>query len=129
MKNNNFILIVFVFIGIISIACSVEKITPTNVPFGTHTIVPIIPTSTQITSIVPTGTEEFPKIRKAIVVNVEIGLNIRKLPNENSQIITTIPKDSEIIILPSYNSVDNWIMINWNSYSGWVNSKYIEEIP
>jgi hypothetical protein len=119
-KNIPIVLMIFV-LYLSAIACKVEKITETpeyktnistNMPVITNTITPIVEIETNILY--------------AIVVNVEIGLNIRKYPDSNSEILLTIPNDSKIIVLNRELIENIWIQIQIDSTIGYVNSKYVE---
>lgn len=120
---------ILVFLAILvlsSLACEIQQITPTPYPTIVPTITKIPPTPT----ICPTIVQEFPTPKTAIVVNTDVGLNIRKEPNDNSTIITTILPNECVTILESYEPINNWVMINWNyngnNFSGWVNSDYLQ---
>ena len=120
MKNKNVFYLVIISLLISQLACSIERIESTNVPV-INTIQPTIsPTNTQIVQIVPTITPEF-RIAKT---NVEIGLNLREFPNENSKIVFTIPANSKLKV-ENVENENGWYLVIYDKYVGWVNGNYI----
>ena len=49
-------------------------------------------------------------------------VRLRKAPNENAEVITTVPVGENIIIGETTNG---WTKVNWSSFSGWMMTKYI----
>ena len=50
-------------------------------------------------------------------------VNMRSGPGTGYSKITTIPKDSSVIVL---DSKDGWYLVKWEDYEGYINSKYLE---
>ena len=124
--NERIILICVIAILISQIACSIQK--------NSESIPTICPTitieSTAIPTICPTETIEFPEIKYAIT-NVEVGLNIRKNADENSEIVFTIPANKKIRIVNPNPINGNWYYVAYDidgikSYVGYVNGDYLE---
>ena len=49
-------------------------------------------------------------------------IRLRKDPNENAEVITTIPVGENIIF---GDTINGWIKVNWSSFSGWMMDKYV----
>ena len=49
-------------------------------------------------------------------------VRLRKAPNENAEVITTIPVGENIIF---GETVNGWTKVNWSSFSGWMMDKYV----
>ena len=50
-------------------------------------------------------------------------VRLRKAPNENAEVITTIPVGEKIVL---GETVNGWTRVNWsNLFSGWMMDKYI----
>lgn len=50
-------------------------------------------------------------------------VNMRSGPGTGYSKITTIPKDSSVIVL---DSKDGWYLVKWEDYEGYISSKYLE---
>ena len=56
-------------------------------------------------------------------VNTQGGnLNLRAKPSMNAPVITTIPDESELLILGKW---ENWYVVNYNGYIGYANGNYV----
>lgn len=106
-------LIAFIFLIFSGLACVLPDSKPIENQIATSTIEILIPTSTIHVT-----------LTQIAVTNVEIGLNIRVNPDENSLSLAIIPPNTEIEILEELLE-NGWIRVNWNGISGYVNSKYI----
>ena len=49
-------------------------------------------------------------------------VRLRKAPNENAEVITTIPVGENIIF---GDTINGWTKVNWSSFSGWMMDKYV----
>ena len=49
-------------------------------------------------------------------------VRIRKEPNENADVITTVPVGENILL---GETINGWTKVNWSSFSGWMMDKYI----
>ena len=49
-------------------------------------------------------------------------VRLRKAPNENAEVITTVPVGENILI---GETINGWTKVNWSSFSGWMMDKYI----
>ena len=49
-------------------------------------------------------------------------VRLRKAPNENAEVITTIPVGENIIF---GDTVNGWTKVKWSSFSGWMMDKYV----
>ena len=49
-------------------------------------------------------------------------VRLRKEPNENAQVITTISVGENILL---GETINGWTKVNWSSFSGWMMDKYI----
>ena len=49
-------------------------------------------------------------------------IRLRKDPNENAEVITTIPVGENIVF---GDTINGWTKVNWSSFSGWMMDKYI----
>ena len=49
-------------------------------------------------------------------------VRLRKEPNENADVITTVPVGENVLI---GETINGWTKVNWSSFSGWMMDKYI----
>ena len=49
-------------------------------------------------------------------------VRLRKEPNENAEVVTTVPVGENILI---GETINGWTKVNWSSFSGWMMTKYI----
>ena len=49
-------------------------------------------------------------------------VRLRKEPNENAEVVTTVPVGENILI---GETINGWTKVNWSSFSGWMMDKYI----
>ena len=49
-------------------------------------------------------------------------VRLRKAPNENAEVITTIPVGENIVF---GDTINGWTKVNWSSFSGWMMEKYV----
>ena len=49
-------------------------------------------------------------------------VRLRKAPNENAEVITTIPVGENIIF---GDAINGWTKVKWSSFSGWMMDKYV----
>ena len=49
-------------------------------------------------------------------------IRLRKEPNENAEVITTVPVGENILI---GETINGWAKVNWLSFSGWMMAKYV----
>ena len=49
-------------------------------------------------------------------------VRLRKAPNENAEVITTIPVGENIIF---GDTINGWTKVSWSSFSGWMMEKYV----
>lgn len=49
-------------------------------------------------------------------------VRLRKEPNENAEVITTIPVGENIIF---GDTINGWAKVKWSSFSGWMMDKYV----
>ena len=49
-------------------------------------------------------------------------VRLRKEPNENAEVVTTVPVGENILI---GETINGWAKVNWLSFSGWMMAKYI----
>lgn len=50
-------------------------------------------------------------------------VRLRKEPNENAEVVTTVPVGENVLIVETING---WTKVNWSSlFSGWMMDKYI----
>ena len=49
-------------------------------------------------------------------------VRLRKEPNENAEVVTTVPVGENIFI---GETINGWAKVNWLSFSGWMMAKYV----
>lgn len=49
-------------------------------------------------------------------------VRLRKEPNENADVVTTVPVGENILL---GETINGWTKVNWSSFSGWMMDKYI----
>ena len=49
-------------------------------------------------------------------------VRLRKEPNENAEVITTVPVGENIIF---GDTINGWTKVSWSSFSGWMMEKYV----
>ena len=49
-------------------------------------------------------------------------VRLRKEPNENAEVVTTVPVGENVLI---GETINGWAKVNWSSFSGWMMDKYI----
>ena len=49
-------------------------------------------------------------------------VRLRKEPNENAEVVTTVPVGENVLI---GETINGWTKANWSSFSGWMMDKYI----
>lgn len=49
-------------------------------------------------------------------------IRLRKEPNENAEVITTIPVGENIVF---GDTINGWTKVNWSGFSGWMMDKYV----
>ena len=49
-------------------------------------------------------------------------VRLRKEPNENAEVVTTVPVGENILV---GETINGWTKVNWSSFSGWMMTKYI----
>ena len=49
-------------------------------------------------------------------------VRLRKEPNENAEVVTTVPVGENVLI---GETINGWTKVNWSSFSGWMMDKYI----
>ena len=49
-------------------------------------------------------------------------VRLRKEPNENAEVVTTVPVGENILV---GETINGWAKVNWSSFSGWMMDKYI----
>ena len=49
-------------------------------------------------------------------------VRLRKEPNENAEVVTTVPVGENILI---GETINGWAKVNWLCFSGWMMAKYI----
>ena len=49
-------------------------------------------------------------------------VRLRKEPNENADVVTTVPVGENVLI---GETINGWTKVNWSSFSGWMMDKYI----
>lgn len=49
-------------------------------------------------------------------------VRLRKEPNENAEVVTTVPVGENILI---GETINGWTKVNWSSFSGWMMTKYV----
>ena len=49
-------------------------------------------------------------------------VRLRKEPNENAEVVTTVPVGENVLI---GETINGWTKVNWLSFSGWMMDKYI----
>lgn len=49
-------------------------------------------------------------------------VRLRKEPNENAEVVTTVPVGENILI---GETINGWTKVNWLSFSGWMMAKYV----
>ena len=49
-------------------------------------------------------------------------VRLRKEPNENAEVVTTVPVGENILI---GETINGWAKVNWLSLSGWMMAKYV----
>lgn len=49
-------------------------------------------------------------------------VRLRKEPNENAEVITTVPVGENVLM---GETINGWTKVNWSSFSGWMMDKYI----
>lgn len=115
-----------IFIGILvisTIACSIQRIEPEN---------PVPPLSTNTPNPTPTCTISVPPLSVG-TVNVAEGLNLRKEPNEHSEVIVTLLPNSEVEIISE--DENGWLCVKVLvvqedmtklEITGYVNGDFIE---
>ena len=59
---------------------------------------------------------------RGYVVTEGSNLNLRSYPGINASIITSIPNGSELTV---YGNVNNWYVVSWNGYTGYVYGEYV----
>ena len=76
--------------------------------------------------------EPIPETEKTIKVRVNDegrvcaegykSVRLRKEPNENAEVIATIPVGENIIF---GDTINGWTKVKWSSFSGWMMDKYV----
>lgn len=70
-----------------------------------------------------TNSETKTSIEGCVRAETYKSVRLRKAPNENAEVITTIPVGEKITI---GETVNGWTKVNWsNLFSGWMMDKYI----
>lgn len=123
MRKYRHFLILFVILGVLSLACSIERIPSENPVSLKNTNTPIVtPTCTNPVSLKIIGT-----------VNVAEGLNLRKEPNEHSEVIVTLLPNSQVEILSE--DENGWLCVRIEQIQddmttkeiiGYVNGDFVE---
>lgn len=54
-------------------------------------------------------------------------LNMRRGPDKSYPLITTVPDETCITVLGYSSTIDTWVYILYDGYTGWVLSKYVSE--
>ena len=49
-------------------------------------------------------------------------VRLRKEPNENAEVVTTVPVGENVLI---GETINGWAKVNWLSFSGWMMAKYV----
>ena len=49
-------------------------------------------------------------------------VRLRKEPNENAEVVATVPVGENILI---GETINGWAKVNWLSFSGWMMTKYV----
>lgn len=49
-------------------------------------------------------------------------VRLRKEPNENAEVVTTVPVGENVLI---GEPINGWAKVNWLSFSGWMMAKYV----
>ena len=49
-------------------------------------------------------------------------VRLRKEPNENAEVVTTVPVGENILI---GETINGWTKVNWSNFSGWMMTKYV----
>ena len=49
-------------------------------------------------------------------------VRLRKEPNENAEVVTTVAVRENILI---GETINGWTKVNWSSFSGWMMTKYV----
>jgi hypothetical protein len=116
MKNTTSKLVLFIIVlGITSLACTIQKeipeITPTSTPPNTPTLT-CTPTEVSVNKVF-------------IIVNVDVGLNIRDDSSEHGKSLGIITSGSEIELLGK-ELKNGWICVKWNEIVGYVNADYLD---
>ena len=82
-----------------------------------------VPSSIPEVSITETKQETKVNCEGRIYAEGYKSVRLRKEPNENAQVITTIPVGENVIF---GETVNGWTKVNWsNLFSGWMMDKYI----
>ena len=118
------ILIIFILCSLEG--CTISVVTPTVPTFPpTKTTQTFTPTDIHL-EFPPTKTQSYSNLY-GIIVDCNY-LNIRIEPNDSSQIISSVPVNSNVKIIQESYSVQNgnWYEIEYNGYSGWVYGKYVK---
>ena len=78
------------------------------------------------------NSETIPETEKPIKVRVNDegrvyaegykSVRLRKEPNENAEVVTTVPVGENILI---GEIINGWAKVNWLSFSGWMMAKYV----
>jgi len=123
MIKYRYFLAFFIILSILALACSIQKIEPENPA-------PLTVTNTPN----PTATCTNPAPLTEIgTVNVAEGLNLRKEPNEHSEVIVTLLPNSEVEILSE--DENGWLCVKVLviredmtklEITGYVNGDFIE---
>ena len=123
MSKYKHFLIFFIILVLSAMACSIQKIEPENIASLTATNTPNpTPTCTNPASLTEFGT-----------VNVAEGLNLRKEPNEHSEVIITLLPNSKVEILSE--DENGWLCVKVLviqkdmtnlEITGYVNGDFIE---
>jgi len=122
----NRILLIAVFLALSSLACSGSLLDSID-----RNAVDVSPTEqalpSPINSIAPTGTASTTPAPSTCVVTAAESLYMRDAPGMAGIVITWLKPGDQLILLPDPSS-GAWVKVQFENFTGWINSHYCERI-
>jgi hypothetical protein len=87
-----------------------------------------MPQSTDTTT--PTNTPSLTATVTMAVVTSQYGLNMRAQPDENSNLLTFLPTETVVILLPKQEQDEIgrfWQQVEYQDFIGWVLAEFLEQ--
>ena len=79
---------------------------------------PVVPVPVTITPVVPVAGQ-----KTVGIITAATSLNLRVSANTNADVVTSIPRDSQVDVISS--DTNNWYNVTYNGQTGWVYGQYL----